>query len=177
MRGLSFKNVPVGTSRNLHPRICYSNFGRSTCRSLPRLPTHIMDLRRAVGGFASSGPRRSPVHNSPIGRVSQMCSVFLCLGWLEKWDWMNLVPLCKIAFAVFPLRNWTSGGCGCGVFGYLSRPSLVLPERMGFFVLVVVDTFGNPVTAEGWASGRCRGPRGSPPPRGARAGAPDFHAH
>ena len=59
-----------------------------------------------------------------------MCSVFLPFGsgWRNGIGW-NLVPPCKIDFAIFPLRNWTSGGCGCGVFGYLSRPSLVLPGR------------------------------------------------
>ena len=52
----------------------------SICRSLPRLPTHIMDL--GGGRLRVLWPRRSPVHNSPIGRVSQMCSVFLPLaGW------------------------------------------------------------------------------------------------
>ena len=62
--------------------------------------------------------RRNLVHYSPIGRVTQMCSVFLS-GLLGVWDWMDLVSLCKIPQGIFPLGNRTSvGSCGCGVYGY-----------------------------------------------------------
>ena len=104
--------------------------------------------------------RRNLVHYSPIGRVTQMCSVFLS-GLLGVWDWMDLVSLCKIPQGIFPLGNRTSvGSCGCGVYGYLSRPSLVLPGRMGFSALVVVVSYGKPSSLRLRRLGVLRGFRG-----------------